>query len=203
MLKVGITGGIGSGKTTVCHLFELQGIPVFYADDRAKLLMNTDLVLVNSIKEAFGESVYLEDGRLNRKELARVVFNNAGLLEKLNSLVHPAVFRDFDSWSLKQKSPYVLKEAAILFESGSDKDCDFTILVTSPPDIRIRRVISRDKVSEEEVKKRMDKQLSDEKKIELADFIIRNDERELLIPQVINLHHKLLELSSVKTANDD
>ncbi len=198
MLKVGITGGIGSGKTTVCHLFELYDIPVFYADERAKLLMHTDPILIDGIKEAFGKSVYLGDGHLDRKKLAAIVFNDAKQLEKLNSLVHPAVFRDFDSWLLKQSSPYVLKEAAILFESGSDQDCDFTIVVTSPPDIRIRRVISRDKVSGEEVKKRMDKQMSDEKKIELADFIIRNDERELLIPQVANLHHKLLELNNVK-----
>lgn len=198
MLKVGITGGIGSGKTTVCQLFELYGVPVFYADERAKLLMHTDPILIDGIKEAFGKSVYLKDGYLDRKKLAAIVFNDAKQLERLNSLVHPAVFKDFDSWSSQQKSPYVLKEAAILFESGSDIDCSFTILVTSPPEIRISRVMSRDKISDDEVKKRMDKQMSDEKKRELADFIIRNDEQQLLIPQVIDLHHKLLELSEVK-----
>ncbi len=198
MLKVGITGGIGSGKTTVCQLFELLGIPVFYADTRAKYLMATDEVLINDIKAAFGNDMYPEDGLLDRRRLASIVFNDDLQLEKLNSVVHPAVFRDFAVWSARQKAPFVLKEAAILFESGSDKDCDYTIVVTSPLVLRIDRVMSRDNVSAEEIKKRMDKQLNDDEKIKLADFVLLNDEQQLLIPQVLALHKQLLGLNDHK-----
>ncbi|HEY0176398.1 MAG TPA: dephospho-CoA kinase, partial [Pedobacter sp.] len=176
----------------------LLGIPVFYADTRAKCLMATDKVLINDIKGAFGNDIYNKDGILERKRLASIVFNDDLLLEKLNSLVHPAVFRDFAVWATMQKAPFVLKEAAILFESGSDGDCDYTIVVTSPRMLRISRVMSRDNVSAEEVEKRMDKQLNDDEKIRLADFVLLNDERQLLIPQVLSLHKQLLGLNDHK-----
>lgn len=194
MLKIGITGGIGSGKTTVCRLFELLGVPVYYADVRAKMLMQTDEELIASVKNAFGEEVYAGQ-TLNRALLGSIVFNNACLLDVLNGLVHPAVFRDFDRWALQQKGPYVLKEAAILFESGSAKDCAYTILVKSPPELRIARVMSRDGISREDVMKRIDKQMSDEMKEKLASFVIMNDETHLVIPQVLALHDRFTDLA--------
>lgn len=196
MFKVGITGGIGSGKTTVCKIFELLGIPVFYADNEAKALMNKDLLLAADIREAFGSSSYNEANQLDRKYLANIVFNNEAQLAKLNALVHPAVFRAFESWVVAQiDAPYVIKEAALLFESGSDKMCNATILVTAPQNIRIERVSLRDNISNEELQKRINKQLSDEEKRTLSDYEILNDEQQLLIPQVLKLHEQLLSKS--------
>jgi dephospho-CoA kinase len=196
MLKIGITGGIGSGKTTVCKVFQLQHIPVFYADTQAKIIMQTDLQLVADIKDAFGKDVYSPGGVLNRSMLAALVFSDEEKLKKLNSLVHPAVFKAFDKWVAQQEAPYVMKEAALLFESGSYKDCDYTILVKAPQRLKIARIIERDKVSESDVLKRMSKQLSDEEKELRSDFIILNDEQQMLIPQVLNLHEKFLNLSA-------
>lgn len=200
MLKIGITGGIGSGKTTVCKFFELQKIPVFYADQQAKSIMHTDPLLVDQISREFGPDIYFSNGELNRSKLASLVFNDEERLRKLNSIVHPAVFRTFDNWLNQQKNvPYVLKEAALLFESGSYKDCDLNLLVTSPPDLKISRIMHRDSVTREEVLKRMDKQLSDEEKAPLSDFTINNDEKQLLIPQMLALHNHFVNLSlSVK-----
>ena len=196
MLKIGITGGIGSGKTTVCKVFQLQHIPVFYADTQAKIIMQTDLQLVADIKDAFGKDVYSPRGVLNRSMLAALVFSDEEKLKKLNSLVHPAVFKAFDKWVAQQEAPYVMKEAALLFESGSYKDCDYTILVKAPQRLKIARIIERDKVSESDVLKRMSKQLSDEEKELRSDFIILNDEQQMLIPQVLDLHEKFLNLSA-------
>ena len=196
MLKIGITGGIGSGKTTVCKVFQLQQIPVFYADSQAKIIMQTDQQLVNSIKAAFGSDVYSEDGILNRSRLAAIVFSDEEKLKKLNSLVHPAVFRAFDKWVEQQNAPYVMKEAALLFESNSYKDCDYIILVKAPQHLKIARIIERDAVPESDVLKRMNKQLSDEEKELRSDFIIYNDEQQMLVPQVLALHEKFLNLSS-------
>lgn len=189
MLKVGITGNIGSGKTTVSKIFEVLGVPVFYADDEAKDVMVKDAELIAGIKQAFSEQSYFEDGSLNRKHISSIVFNNDDELKKLNALVHPAVFRAFDSWVLQFKdAPYVLKEAALLFESSSYKMCDKTIVVTAPLEIRIARVMQRDHLSKEEILSREAKQFTEEKKIELADFVIKNDNSELVIPQVLKLH---------------
>lgn len=196
MLKIGITGGIGSGKTTVCKVFQLQQIPVFYADSQAKIIMQTDQQLVNSIKAAFGSDVYSAEGILNRSRLAAIVFSDEEKLKKLNSLVHPAVFRAFDKWVEQQNAPYVMKEAALLFESNSYKDCDYIILVKAPQHLKIARIIERDAVPESDVLKRMNKQLSDEEKELRSDFIIYNDEQQMLIPQVLALHEKFLNLSS-------
>ncbi|MFD2162626.1 dephospho-CoA kinase [Paradesertivirga mongoliensis] len=200
MLKIGITGGIGSGKTTVCKFFELQRIPVFYADQQAKSIMHTDGLLVDQISREFGADIYFSNGELNRSKLGALVFNDEEKLKKLNSIVHPAVFRAFDNWLNQQKNaPYVLKEAALLFESGSYKDCDFNLLITSPHNLKISRIMQRDSVSEGEVLKRMNKQLSDAEKAPLSDFTINNDEKQLLIPQMLDLHNHFINLSlSVK-----
>ena len=196
MLKIGITGGIGSGKTTVCKVFETLGIPVFYADTVAKEIMVTDQVLVKGVKAAFGEDSYIEDGTLNNKHIANIVFNDKTALAQLNALVHPAVFRAFDVWekSVSPNVPYTLKEAALLFESGSYKMCDKNILVTAPLQVKINRVTSRDKVTAEQVKARMDKQFTDEQKADMADFFIQNTENYSIILQVLELHQKFLAL---------
>lgn len=197
MLKVGVTGGIGSGKTTVCKVFELLGIPVFYADDVAKSIMHTDPVLKTAILNTFGENSYTKEGILNRSYISSLVFNSKTELEKLNSLVHPAVFRAFDNWLLEQKdAPYVIKEAALLYESDSYKMCDVSILVIAPTETKISRVKVRDGISDEDVQLRMNRQFSDEIKIKFADHILNNDEKQLLIPQIIQLHKQFLTIRS-------
>jgi dephospho-CoA kinase len=190
MLKIGITGGIGSGKTTVSRIFEILGIPVFYADDAAKSVMHTDKLLAQSIKETFGSEAYDIQQQLNRKYLAEIVFKDEQKLAALNQLVHPAVFRAFDSWLVLQKAPYILKEAALLFESGSYKLCDKNILVTAPEELKIKRVMERDGISAEQVRSRMSKQFTEEQGRKMADFIIVNDEHQLLIPQILKLHER-------------
>jgi len=197
MLKIGITGGIGSGKTTVCRVFELLGIPVFNADTSAKSIMVANSSLIASIKKEFGEEAYFPNNELNRKYLADKVFNNQEALTKLNNLVHPATIKSFVDWSLRQKSAYVIKEAAILFESGSYKDCDFVIVVTSPEEIRIKRVIEREGVNEDNVRSRMSKQMPEEEKEELADFIIINDYKTAIIPQVLKLNEYFIDISRI------
>ena len=199
MLKVGITGNIGSGKTTVCKVFEVLGIPVFYADEAAKQVMTEDAELIAGIKQAFGPEAYFADGSLNRKHIGGIVFNDTQQLEKLNALVHPATFRAFDVWVQQQThAPYVLKEAAILFESGSYKKCDRSILVAAPLNTRIARVIQRDGVTADEVKAREARQYPQEKKMELANDIIVNDDSQLVIPQVLKLHQMYLSLATNK-----
>lgn len=195
MYKVGITGGIGSGKTTACKVFEVLGIPVFYADTVAKEIMTQDALLIEGVKAAFGNESYLEDGKLNNKHIAGIVFNNEQALAQLNALVHPAVFRAFDAWEATIPSTvfYTLKEAAILFESGSYKLCDTTILVTAPYEIKLKRLMQRDGITEEQVKARMNKQLSDEEKAKMADHFIVNDEQQPIIEQVLALHQQLLK----------
>lgn len=194
MLKIGITGGMGSGKTTVCKVFETLGIPVFYADMVAKQIMVTDSLLIDGVKLAFGDESYLGDGSLNNKHIAAIVFNNADELAKLNQLVHPAVFRAFDTWQNQISSavPYVLKEAALLFESGSYQMCDATILVTAPLQTKLTRVMQRDGLTEAQIKARMDKQFSDEQKVNMADYFIENTENSSVILQVLNLHQQFI-----------
>ncbi|MNJ92983.1 Dephospho-CoA kinase [compost metagenome] len=196
MLKIGITGGIGSGKTTICKVFETLGIPVFYADTVAKQIMTTDPILIEGIKDTFGEQSYSESGILNNKHIANIVFNNETELHKLNALVHPAVFRAFDEWDAKLPNhlPYSLKEAALLFESGSYEMCDKNILVTAPHALKITRVTQRDNISEEQVLARMNKQFTDRQKLKLADYFIENNENQSIILQVLDLHQQFLEL---------
>lgn len=193
MLKIGITGNIGSGKTTISKVFELLGISVFYADIHAKNVMTADQELITALIQTFGPAAYLPDGSLNRKYIAGIVFNNKSELLKLNALVHPAVFRAFDAWVLQQNgAPYVLKEAAVLFESGSNRDCDYTILVSAPTPMRINRVIQRDAITISEAESRNAKQMPEEEKARLADYIIRNDNSQLVIPQILKLHEQFL-----------
>lgn len=196
MLKIGLTGNIGSGKSTVSRIFAILGVPVFYADDAAKKAMISDKILIGAIKSTFGEQAYFQDGTLNRKHLASIVFNDAAELAKLNALVHPATFRAFGAWIEGQQDvPYVVKEAALLFESDSYKLCDYSIMVQAPLEMRIQRVMRRDGLSAEEIKKRDAYQFSEERKSRLADYIIKNDDTELVIPQVLNLHREFCRLS--------
>ncbi len=197
MLKIGITGGIGSGKTTVCKIFELLGIPVYYADERAKRLMVTDQGLRAGIETLFGHQAYLDSEELNRKLIGQIVFNDPTKLAELNALVHPVVAKDALHWhSRRQNVPYTLKEAALLFESGSFRDLDKIIVVYAPQDLRIDRVMRRDGVDEASVRARMNRQMPDEEKVRRADFVIQNDNQHLLIPQVLEIHGKLIAARS-------
>jgi dephospho-CoA kinase len=192
-LLVGITGGIGSGKSTVCKLFSLLGVPVYTADDRAKWLMNHDSPLKEKILEVFGSESYLSNGELNRAYLAASVFSNPEKVATLNALVHPAVRKDFMDWVSQQSAPYLIKEAALLFETGAAKELDCVINVSSPLRVRMARVLLRDPHrTEEQVNQIIDQQLPDEEKNERADFSIKNTDNKLLLPQVIALHEQLL-----------
>ena len=191
MIKVGITGGIGSGKTTVCKVFMAIGIPVFEADKVAKELMNIDPFLHEKLINLFGSSVYLPNHTIDRKYLAGIVFNNSSLLQQLNNIVHPAVRNSFYEWYHKQQAPYVIHEAAILFESGFYKMMDLTIAVVANEDERISRVSKRDSLSGEQVKERIRNQWNDQQRRELADFVISNNENDLIIPQIIEIDKKL------------
>jgi dephospho-CoA kinase len=194
MLKVGITGGIGSGKTTVCKVFETLGIPIYYADDRAKILMNTDEFLVTEITKIFGEQAYLSIGELNRPHIASIAFSDKNVLQKLNALVHPVVHRDSEKWFLEQQNvPYVLKEAALHFETGGYKMLDKMITVFAPKKVRIERVMKRDKRTVEEVEARINNQMPDSEKVKLADFVIYNDGSQSLIQQIYTIHQSLIK----------
>ncbi|MBD0278405.1 MAG: dephospho-CoA kinase [Flavisolibacter sp.] len=194
MLKIGLTGGIGSGKSTVAKIFELLDVPVYYADAASKRLYHTDKDLMTAIKKHFGEEVYTDD-QLNRSALAALVFNDPEKLELLNSLVHPPTLRDAAAWMAKQSASYVIKEAALLFESGSASDLDYIIGVQAPQPLRIKRVMDRDGVQRQEVINRMKRQIDEAIKIKLCDFVVVNDELQLVIPQVVNLHHQLTALA--------
>jgi dephospho-CoA kinase len=198
VLRVGLTGGIGSGKTTVAKIFELLGIPVYYADDAAKKIMNEDYELKAAIQKQFGAEAY-KNGELNRAYLSTKVFNDAFQLEILNSLVHPATIRDAARWMEGQKSSYTIKEAALIFESGSAEYLDYVIGVYAPAQLRIERTMERNHVGLDDVTQRMNKQLDEDMKMKLCDFVIYNDEKRLLIPQVIELHQKLLRLSEERS----
>ncbi|HEY0680246.1 MAG TPA: dephospho-CoA kinase [Chitinophagaceae bacterium] len=195
MLRIGITGGIGSGKSTVAHVFEVLGIPVYYADREAKRMMNEDAELKEQIIREFGNESY-QNGILNRQHLATIVFANKEKLEILNSLVHPATIRHGREWMERQKSPYALKEAALIFESGTQEYLDYVIGVSAPLNLRIHRTIQRDRITKEEVEKRMQNQIEEDIKMRLCDFIIKNDEQQLVIIQVLALDKKLRELAA-------
>ncbi len=194
-LRVGITGGIGSGKTTVCRIFEQLGIPVYYADERAKALMNENKTLKKQITNLFGEAAYLPDGSLDRKHIANIVFQDATMLEKLNAIVHPAVLKDGDKWHNQQQGvPYTLKESALLFEIGSQVFYDKTVMVFAQKEIRLHRVMERDGLPKAAVEARISKQMDDEQKLQLADYVLINDGSRLLVPQVMDIHRQLAEL---------
>ncbi len=192
MITVGITGGIGSGKSTVAKVFESLGIPIYNADNRAKALYRKKEVRA-AVIDAFGEEVYSGE-ELNRETLASLVFGDEAQLKILNSIIHPAVRSDFDDWVKEQKAPYVLKEAAILIESGSYKQCDAIILVVAPEELRITRVMERDGSTRKDVEARINKQWSDARKKSYAHYTIQNAGTTSLIKQVIDIHHKLMEL---------
>jgi dephospho-CoA kinase len=192
MYRVGLTGGIGSGKSTVARILETLGIPVYYADDAAKTIMNTDAGLRQQIIQHFGEASYA-DGMLQRKYLADIVFNDPEKLALLNSLIHPVTIRHSEQWFRRQSAPYAVREAALLFESGASENLGFIIGVYAPKHLRLQRVIKRDGLSADEIQKRMNRQINEEMKMKLCDAVIRNDEQELVIPQVIELHRRLLE----------
>lgn len=191
MLKVGITGGIGSGKTYICKIIERLGYPVYNADVRAKELTNSNSNIKSAVKSLFGKGIYV-NGKLNRSAVAKLVFENSTLLEKLNRIIHPEVQNDFETWA-NSNSDYsiVFKEAAILFESGMYKLMDANILVTAPLNIRIGRVMERDGVSKNDVLKRISNQFSDEEKLKLANYTIVNDGKVLVLPQIINVINEL------------
>jgi dephospho-CoA kinase len=192
MIKVGITGGIGSGKTIVCKVFALLGIPVYYSDEKAKWLLGNDDEVRENIIKSFGKDVLNETENIDRKKLSALVFADKNKLEKLNAIVHPAVARHFDEWATKHKEQkYILKEAAILFESGANKQVDTVITVTAPSSLKIKRAMQRDNITAEQVEQRMKNQWTDEEKIKLSAYVIVNDEEQLLIPQVIKIHELL------------
>ncbi len=194
-LKIGITGGIGSGKTTVARIFEVLGIPVYYADEAAKRIMNEDETVKQGIIRLFGPAAYA-DGRLNRAHLASLVFADKKKLAALNALVHPATIRNSHQWMQRQSGPYALREAALIFESGSQGCLDYVIGVFAPVELRIRRTMERDRISRQQVEERMDRQINETIKMRLCDFVIVNDGNQALIPQVLNLHDQLKEIAA-------
>ena len=196
-VKVGITGGIGSGKSTVCKVFKLLGVPVFEADSVAKHLLNTNNKIRAGLIHLFGPEIYMEDGTVDRKKLAGIIFNDDIQLEKMNRLVHPVVREEFYNWIEKQDFPYIIHEAAILFESGFYKIMDYTILISAPENQKIERVIKRDGVSKELVIERMKKQWPDEKKRKLASLELKNDNKHLLIPEIIEIDKKLKDYGKI------
>ncbi|HEX8514781.1 MAG TPA: dephospho-CoA kinase [Bacteroidia bacterium] len=190
MIIAGITGGIGSGKSTVCKVFELLDVPVYYADEASRNLLS-DPGIIKQITTVFSNDI-LSGGVIDRKVMAGLVFNDPEKLDVLNKIMHPAVKLHFDEWcSRHSEALYVLKEAAILFESGSYKDVQKIILVTSPLELRIARVMKRDAATRDEIEKRISKQLSDEEKMKRSDFVIRNDEEQLLLPAILDIHKAL------------
>jgi dephospho-CoA kinase len=203
MLKIGLTGGIGSGKSIVAGIFKVLGIPVFDADSVAKNIMETDPKLRRQLVEEFGEQTYIED-RLNRQYLAAQVFNDSYKLDKLNAIVHPATINAANEWMNQQSAPYIIKEAALLFEAGTANNLHYIIGVFAPIPLRIQRVMERDNLSRDEIKARMSRQIQDEIKMKLCDFVLINDEQKLLIPQVLALHNSLskkLEVGKIELSN--
>jgi len=196
MLKVGITGGMGSGKSTICAIFESLKIPVYYSDDRAKALMISPKIK-SKIQEYFGKNIYKDNNELDRKLLAEIVFNDKSKLDKLNSIVHPAVFEDFRKWvKTHQNYPYIIKEAALMFESKSYKELDFVVNVNAPIEVRIKRILERDKSSRKQILERINKQFTDKKRSELANYTIINNGKKLLIPQILKLHEILIQINN-------
>jgi len=190
-IQIGLTGGIGSGKSTVAKVFELLHVPVYYADNRSKFILHNNPVVKEKLREYWGENIFDSFGNIDTKALASIVFNNEVELQKLNAVLHPLVADDYNKWLRLQNSAYVMKEAAILVESGSYKNCDKIIVVTVPEALAIERVKSRDNVSEEQVRARMSKQMPAQEKIKYADFVIVNDGIKMLIPQILEIHKTL------------
>lgn len=195
MLKVGITGGIGSGKTTVAEIFETIGAPILYADIVAKKIMEEDESVINAIIELLGPNSY-ESKKINKEYISSIVFKNPAYLESLNKIVHPATIAYSKKWMSEQTFPYALKEAAILFESQSEKELDIIIGVYAPVNLRIQRVMKRDHLSQSAIEDRMAQQMNEEEKMSRCNYVITNDEKSSVIKQVIEIHEKLLVLAS-------
>lgn len=194
MLKIGLTGGMGSGKTTVSKIFSVLGIPVFYADEAAKAIMNENAALKEGIINLFGKEAYTNN-ILNRKYISGIVFKDKFKLEQLNALVHPITIAAADEWANAQSSAYIIKEAALMFESPAAANLDYVIGVYAPQHLRLQRVMNRDNVSREAVLARMNNQLDETIKMKLCDFVIVNDEQTAVLPQVLDLHKKFLEMA--------
>jgi dephospho-CoA kinase len=195
MLQIGLTGGLGSGKTTVARYFEELGIPVFYADDEAKKITDTSDHVRDQLITEFGPELY-DNEQLNRPALAEIIFNNEAAIQIVNDIIHPAVRQEFQRWAFIQHAPYVLEEAAILFETGEHRAFDKTILVTAPEALRIERVMKRSTWTEEEARSRMKNQWDESHKIPLADFVILNDGTEPLGPQISDIHERILRIAN-------
>ncbi len=195
MLKIGLTGGMGSGKTTVSKIFSVLGIPVFYADDVAKNIMNEDATLKQNLMDAFGAEAYINN-TLNRKYIANIVFNDKYKLDRLNALVHPVTLAAADKWFNQQTSPYVIKEAALMFEAGAAAHLDYVIGVYAPQHLRLQRVMQRDNSTREQVLARINSQIDETIKMRLCDFVIINDEQQAMLPQVLLLHQKFMNEAS-------
>jgi dephospho-CoA kinase len=193
-MKIGITGGIGSGKTTVSRVFSVLGIPVFSADSEARRLMNSDKEIIEKVRLIAGKDVY-SSGSLNNTELARIIFNNKKLLKEINSIVHPAVLENFKIWTKSVSSAYVIMEAAILFESGASELVDRKVLVVAPVEERIARIVHRNNLTRKEVLDRIKNQMDDKEKIKLSDYIIYNSENEMIIPSILKIHEEILSLT--------
>ena len=192
MIKIGLTGGIGSGKTLVSKVFSQFGIPVFNADYNAKLILNQDIEVISEITKHFGDLYSLEG--INKEKFASIIFNNPKDLKKVNAIIHPKVLEYFNSWVTKQQNAdYIIKEAAILFESNTHKDLDMTINVHADELVRINRVVKRDKSTIENVKSRIKNQISDNDRINIADFTIYNNGDRMLLPQILEIHNKILK----------
>ena len=191
MIVVGLTGGIGSGKSTIAAMFRELGVPVYNSDERAKHLMNTSKKIRKQLIELFGKKAYLE-GNLNRTYIAKKVFNDTDLLEQLNQIVHPVVRKDFLKWTKKQNASYVIQERALLFENNAQELYDSVILITAPKELRIERVLSRDESTKEQIIARMNNQLDDQTKLELADFVIENIDLKTTALKVLEVHEAIL-----------
>lgn len=190
MIKLGLTGGIGSGKSIVASLFEVFGIPVYIADKESKRLTNTSPAIREGLIDLFGEELYI-NGELDKKRLASLIFTDKNNLNRVNSIIHPEVNRDFLQWVSEQQASICVIETAILFESGFDKSVDKSVMVYAPIELRIKRAVARDRVSYEEITHRINNQLPDEIKKERSDFVIYNDDKQALIPQVVELIRNL------------
>jgi len=190
--KLGVTGGIGSGKTTVCRVFNVLGVPVFSADAEARDVMDIDTGIMLRINTITGKNLY-ENGNLDRTELARLIFNNDRILEKVNALVHPAVLSRFREWEKKQEAPYVIMEAAILFESGAFKTVDRILTVVAPMEERVNRVIHRSNLTREQVMERMRNQMDDNQRIERSNYVINNSENDMIIPEILRIHKDIMK----------
>ena len=193
--RLGITGGIGSGKTTVCRIFRVLGVPVFVADVAARQLMNNDPVIRSEINKIAGKDLY-EGGELDRRELARLIFNEPDMLQKVNASVHPAVLREFEAWSSVIDAPYVIMEAAILFEARADRLVDRVISISAPVEERISRVMGRSEISREEVLERINNQMEDNEREEQSYYVINNADNEMIIPEILKIHDDMLRLAA-------